>query len=193
MPIRGNDFHTLRSVQFSYLIHPFGSSFLRQNLITPTKVLFKQASWVKTNVQMNTVAAGRKKRKQYLTNTLFRHLFPTGALVNSFKINMPVSKCCRLLVWAKRLDVNFYFRQTWFHTTALQLYSNWRNTWDVWLLLSGVQTGCFHTERSVGCFWLHVLVKGTCQMAAIHQTVYSEESLQMGCITQRRTRRCCLF
>lgn len=42
--IRGNDFHTLRSVQFSYLIHPFGLCFLDQNLITVMKVLFKQAS-----------------------------------------------------------------------------------------------------------------------------------------------------
>lgn len=77
-PIRGNDFHTLRSEQFSYLIHPPGPSFLHQDLITLMKVLFKQASWLKTNAYIIRVAAKREKQD------LYRHWFHAGTLLDCF-------------------------------------------------------------------------------------------------------------
>lgn len=58
-----------------------------------------------------------------------------------------------------------------------------------WLLR---KTGCFHCQRSPGCFWLGISVKSALQTSAITQAVYSGESPHMESIIERHPGWWCL-
>lgn len=52
--------------------------------------------------------------------------------------------------------------------------------------------GCFHCQRSPGCFWLGISVKSALQASAITQAVYSGESPHMESIIERHPDWWCL-
>lgn len=207
-PIRGNDFHTLRSEQFSYLIRPPGPCFLHQDLITLMKVLFKRASWLKTNAYIIRVAAGPWRSKE--RNRIYTD------------IDFMLVLCLIVLTCICTLQRRWCMRE---REKARERGGGGRSTWR-----SAGQMGRFHTNtnflklqergrkkkrrsyiskcRNVSgwcanrlfSFWKVsglfltpcVSVKGTLQTSAIRQTVYSAESLQMGSITLWHAGWCCL-
>lgn len=165
------------------------------------KVLFKQASCPKTNVMR---VAARKKYCLKTNSTLHvyiqtsigpmyeieyciteNHPEPVSWLyiLNKIKLLVTILGCFedRVEDFTQQISADF-----------LQLNQKKVGCLNAGMLLAAVQTGCFHCERSLGCFWLHISVKGTLQTSAIRQTVYSAESLQMGSITRRHPGWFCL-